>query len=300
MNRHPDSILEALVRKKPLDSFGLERHEGRLLMEKLSTPKVTEKRRTEMGRWDVVQTEGTVIAHRLVWTDLHFRNCDLHDLGLFNAKLSNCVFENCKLRNLGFWESKLSHCSFIRCDLRESALGGSDFQRPVANLYHDIVFDHCDLRSSAHSCENYLRCTFDHCRYGEIDFLGAVFEDCVFRGDLDDVTFRRDFDEKMPKNSMRGCDFREADLDGSQFYQIDVIGFQLPSDDDLIILNHGPQDWEEWSKQIQSGNPEGNRLFFRGMIQASGTPTTASRKMLRLADFTDAQINLLKEIGSSP
>ncbi len=292
-------IYERLVVGRGLNGLGLPAIDGRLLVEKIETPRTKILDRSAVGRFNVEQTTGFPTARNIHWQNLHFRNCDLYDLCIFSSDITDCVFENCKLRNLRFWSTQVGDCRFVDCDLRAAAFGGTDHDKVSRNQFISIEFSHCDLRGAAHSSEIYRDCRFLHCRYASTDFFGAIFRNCVFEGSLDDTIFRGQYplSSKVPPNYMMGCDLRKAEIQGCRFLNIDLDKVLLPNHPDLVILRHGPKDLERWSDLFPDEVNEQRRKFIERSREEMGTPGIFGLSLIR-EFFSEAEIEVLKGFAS--
>ncbi len=167
-----------------LDGLGLEARDNRVVVEGLRVPQPEPYHKQPVGDLDVEFTSGTFRIWRKSWRDLHFVGCDLSETSLSSSKVINCVFEKCKLQHASLWTCQITDCRFIRCDLKDMVPGGVDFFCNTPNKFTRAVFERCDLRHSHHGHESYSHCQFLGCRLDLVDFMGAVFEDCLFEGVL--------------------------------------------------------------------------------------------------------------------
>lgn len=220
--------------------------------------------------------------------DLHFLDCDLSSCSFHEVEITNCVFDRCNLAETGFWKSKVIDTQFISCNMRRCALGGIDtfalLKRP--NHFVSCQFRKCDLRSSAHSCESYKHCIFDGCNLRNVLFLGAILEDCVFRGVLDGVEFRHSSERRVQPNRLLRCDFREAELRDCQFLNIDLDASMFPESDDLLWLPNGPEDVRRWQSLYNVSN-----RYIQSKIEDLGTPSYLCRSTLEKIGLTQEQIH---------
>jgi uncharacterized protein YjbI with pentapeptide repeats len=297
-----EAIYNRLTKGKPLDALGLKEVAGRVYIDGLTVP---EPKPTGEGFTVAGLTFGVLgniqSLRKVTWENLHFVDCNLCHLGFFRCAIRNCRFDRCDCRHLGFWESQISDTAFEKCDMREVAFGGNDVFRPKhRNEFRSVIFERCDLRESAHSCELYKDCTFRHCHYGRLDFSGAVFEDCLFEGNLGEAMFANRDPEflKMPENKLLRTDFRNADVSQAAFDNIDIDPSWFPVDDDLIILHHGAEDWRRWLREGYIEPTEGSVWFIEEMARRSGTPSIFSKSLLtNRATFTEDQVEALIAIS---
>ncbi len=291
-------ILDALLNNGEMSRLELPNAAGRLLVSKLSVPKVSVESRFTLSGIDMVKTTGSTHFSKVTRNGLYFDRCNFQDAGFFDCSIHNCFFEKCNFRDTGFWNSSLSDATFKGSNFRDCAFGGIDHLDPKnPNQYSSIVFDHCDLRGSAHSCETYTNCIFDCCELKKVEFYAAVFQGCTFRGKLDQVIFQasRPNLRKFPPNELRDCDFREAQFDFTEFTNIDLDKCYLPAEPNLIVLPRGRKDWDEWAGTMADLQPNYLR-FIRNIGETMGTPTVVIRSDLKSA-LSDAQLDLLAEIA---
>lgn len=291
-------IFNRLRKRRSLIKLGLPVYEGRLLIEGIRSTPAVPTSSFNFQSHTYVLTEGPPFFKRMRWSGLHFRDCDLSDIGFFGARFANCTFERCQFRKAGFWNSAIEGVTFLRCDLSDCALGGVDSRRKNPNRYERVQFTNCRLSGSAHSCEQYLRCVFDNCEFSDVDFLGAVFDRCEFVGDLKDAVFRREMipGKGRQKNSLSGCNFKEADVRWCQFLYIDLDPCMFNLGDDLIVLPRGPDDWRAWLEEGHITRTEGHQLYVREEAKCAGVPSIASRTVL-LRSFTPEEVQALADLA---
>lgn len=279
-----------------LDGLGLEARDNRVVVEGLRVPQPEPYHKQPVGDLDVEFTSGTFRIWRKSWRDLHFVGCDLSETSLSSSKVINCVFEKCKLQHASLWTCQITDCRFIRCDLKDMVPGGVDFFCNTPNKFTRAVFERCDLRHSHHGHESYSHCQFLGCRLDLVDFMGAVFEDCLFEGVLKETIFRRTdpFQRggRSCENRFLRCDLRRAKLIDCQFFHIEFDPAILPEDEDLIVLPGGPDDLEKWQACFRE--EEG---FIRRRRGWSGKPTVLNRRGLE-ETFTEDQIGWLLDIAA--
>lgn len=285
------------MRNRSLENLGLPVTDGRIWIKSIKAPRAKVIRKQSTERFDAHLTTGFPMADNVRWKAIYLQNCDLCQTKLFGAEITNCVFENCKMKGWGLWNALVDDCTFVNCDLRDAALGGIDRDFPVPNRYTRAEFVQCDLRDTGHSCESYVRCHFENCCTDRTDFLGAIFEDCVFKGPLEDTTFRsHDFRfAKHTGNRMLRCDLRGASLRSCQFLDINLDSVLLPDDPDIILLPRGSIDLLEWSSLFDAINRERKIWYVDQVRQHIGTPGIFNLALVRDA-FSDREIDLLKEI----
>jgi uncharacterized protein YjbI with pentapeptide repeats len=297
MARQLKDIVTRLSKGETAGDIPAERIDGRLVVRGLHTDAPVVTGGFDFGRWKVEETSGPTVVNRATISNLHFIDCKLSHVMLDNVRISNCVFEECRCREFGFWLSRTEHSIFTRTDLRNSAMGGVDpFPlRNKVNRFESVVFDECDLRDTAHSSEDYIRCLFKNCRLDGVSFAGAVFESCKFVGRLEDVDFRRSDNQSRRKrpNHLAKCDFREAELVDCTFMNIGLDPAMFPQDEDRIVLPNGPEDLRRWKALLGSDN-----LFLDHVIRLSGAPAIEYRSVFLRAGFTSEQVDLLEEIAT--
>ena len=291
-------IYNRLKKGKTLEGLGLGKLAGRWLVESLSVPQPEPKGLFQFKGLTFQQNANVQILKKVRWENMHFSYCDFSDLGFFGLEMTNCHFTNCRCQEIGFWDANISDCEFVACDMTDAAFGGVDMNRPRPNRYSNVIFQGCDFRGSAHSCEAYDSCSFINCRLEHIDFEGAVFSDCIFEGKLQDVMFKARSAACGPirTNRLSGCDFRRTELVACAFVNIDLNPDLLPNSEDLIVLWNGPADWAKWGEQISAAQHEGRSLFLKHVTKDSGAPTVTNRSLL-LSAFSTEEVEMLVKIG---
>lgn len=289
-------VFEHLKRGRPLSGLGLPVFDGRILVDGMVAPQPMTKSIRRVAGLNLHLTQGDQFVRGKVWKGIHFRDCDLSSIGFFSQVIDNCVFERCKCRGIGFWKSSIEHTVFDTCELRDAALGGNDMVKPgPRNEYRSVTFRKCDMRNTGYTYELFEDCTFDHCRLDKVDFGGSVFRGCTFSGPLVDVTFNREnrlFKIGEP-NVMENSDFSSADVTWCKFAGIPMRLEWFGSNDDLILLPDGPEDWRRWLGRFE-GDPRfpGMGIFAETVLDC-GTPAIANRSLLLECGFTVAEIDLL-------
>ncbi len=234
------------------------------------------------------------------WEDLDFSFSQMSTLQLYDSRLRNCVFDYSNLQGAKFWNCKFLDCSFAGADLRRSLLGCWSKTFPYHNHFEKVSFDRADMRHSVHFSERYSDCTFCNSNLDRLSFRGSIFIDCVFSGDLFDVTFFKvPFEgEHLSANRLAGCDFSQCALNFVDFRNIDLVGVSLPTGERHIVLAHGPKDIEDLLSEVAASmSPNyvdylqlrGSRLGIPGIIAVRD-----------VEDFlSPAQIERLREIASA-
>jgi len=299
MPDNSELILDRLTKSKSLDGLGLDRSQGRWMIEglKFEQPRTKDSIGLRSMVFDLVS--GQHDLRRVNWSHLHFVKSDLSELSFTGAHIEDCIFEDCRCQGVGLWKSMIIDCAFHSCDLQRVAFGGIDYLRRKTNTYLRTVFEATDMRDSAHSCETYRLCVFDRCRLDSVDFQGAIFEGCVFRGALNETRFRG-FNPncpKFPRNKLSGCNFKEAEIGISDFLNIDLDPSMFPNDPDILYLWHGPLDWTKWLDRMGDRATDGTRLFVKLASETSGTPTMVSRNYL-LSIFKEEEVKWLVDIAN--
>ena len=179
----------------------------------------------------------------------------------------------------------MNHCTF----------GGIDIfsKEKVPNLFKNVRFEKCNLRSSAHSCELYEACQFVDCRLDGVNFLGARFGGSTFSGVLTSVDFRSQDPgcPEMPPNDFRGCSFHDAKLVYCQFLRINLDPKMFALNKDWLWLPNGPEIYQRWRDLLGRKS-----LFLDHEISLAGSPTYINTKELLSASFTPKEVDLLRQI----
>jgi hypothetical protein len=124
--------------------------------------------------------------------------------------------------------------------------------------------------------------------------MGAVFEDCVFIGEIRDVHFRNRNPALplFPKNRLLRCDFRKADLPGTMFFNLDIDPEAFPQNGNYVVLRRGRKDIVEWMSKL------GIDDYFAGRLRdAAGTPAIVHRPTL-LDIYSPEQVQALVDIAT--
>lgn len=166
----------------------------------------------------------TVLAHaRLHKTDL--TNVDLRDANLGASDLFQTQIIDSDLTNALLSKSHIRESLFKRCKMAEKMDSLLDTQ------FEQTDFIECDMRQLVFIDANISGCKFADCDLSKSSFLNPIANKTTFAGSkLDGVTFvnvvasQANFDgAQMEKVGFVGG----ADLNGSSFYQANIIGTNL-------------------------------------------------------------------------
>ena len=295
-----DIIYQKLLEGSPLEGLGLEMSGQMFRVKDLKVPQPQTTSTSKLRQWVVRHQTNTQELKKGTWANVHFSKCDFSDFAFMESTVRNCVFEKCTLRAAGFWNSQISNCMFKNCDMRDVAFGGSSVLGSKCSQFENVQFVASDLRDTAHSHEAYSTCSFLNSKLEGVDFLGAIFTDCIFEGELKEVCFRNQdpTHASSPKNRLTNCSFRDAKLLDCQFIKIDLDPSILPKDEDILLLPRGSVDLLFWLESIEQELSEGRRWFIKEQAENSGAPGIAS--ISSLSDvFTASEIQKLVEICQS-
>jgi hypothetical protein len=136
------------------------------------------------------------------------------------------------------WGTTVVDSSFEGADLRGSALGGVEGSK--RNAFLRVKFAKADLRKTVYVSCDMTGCGFADANLSQVDFQGAVFVDCVFEGELSEVTFNRLAfrGDMFPANEMRGVDFRRAELRGVEFRGLNMDDVVWPESRDHVVVSN--------------------------------------------------------------
>jgi len=234
-----DKVWQRLLSGKPIDDLQITKQNGRFDLSEMSLPAPEVLRQIKTPMSDLVQIDSSRhLFHDLKWNDLNFTASHLRHVAFSNCSITNCVFDQCDCRNWRFWDCIVSKCSFGGADLREAVLGGVNTGSQRGCFYYDVDFSGADMRRTTYKAALFERCFFRNAWLSKIDFQGSRFVDCVFEGELDDVTFyRKSFEgEAFPPNEMINVDFTKARLKHVGFRNLSLNRVRLPHDSEHVVI----------------------------------------------------------------
>jgi uncharacterized protein YjbI with pentapeptide repeats len=234
------AIWDRLLRGKSLEGLDLLKTDGRWDLSSLDAPPTKIVRRFFIGFTRIEEQSGFLQVRGLHWKDLSFSRCHLDSLRLFDTRIENCSFDQARCQGWRMWSSTFVNSTFRGADLRNASLGGVD--RGKRPSFVNVDFSKADLRGSVHKAADMTKCTFAETKLDKVDFNGTIFEDCTFRGELNQVLFhRRAFKgEGFPPNEMKGVDFRRATFHYVEFRGLDMLDVVWPEDPDHMVLDEYP------------------------------------------------------------
>ena len=185
--------------------------------------------------------EGLTGMRDTVWSNIDFTGAHLFDLRLDDVRIENCNFTRANLAGLRMWGTHIAASNFTRADLSDSMVGA--WLNGRSDSFADCLFEGTKLKELMTDAGEFVRCKFSSTSITSQQFLSTVFIDCVFACRLREVIFDgrelSDSTGRPGRNTMRGCDFSQAELDDVEFLAIDVSAIKLPANDpDILILPH--------------------------------------------------------------
>lgn len=177
-----------------------------------------------------------------------FSHCRLYRCQVSEAALEDCIFDHCYLSNLSFSEKQMANVSFSHsnlntCNFEDASLDTVDFAhtRLTQTLYTDSTARNCNFRDANLKGAGLAGITWTDC-----DFTGANLSQVAFhlgssRSGIVNSPFPshgtrtgfytddiEELDCKPPetirKAALLDCDLRGANLDGVDFYLVDLRG----------------------------------------------------------------------------
>ncbi len=146
-------------------------------------------------------------------------HCTLTNVDVSRASIGESIWEeldftrvwmnDAKARDVIFASGSMKEVSFHNADLRDSHWGKGGSFGPVVE---GADFEGADFRGSTFSHPLFRECHFVNARLKSVDFFGAAFENCVFRGLLEDVSFHGWDQDRRFVNAMKNVDFSGAEL----------------------------------------------------------------------------------------
>lgn len=169
--------------------------------------------------------------------DVDFSGANLNGLILSNNYFENCLFEKTKCENWKMWNNTFNGCMFKQASLKKSTLGAVRGEQ--RNHYRQIIFERCNLIKTSNFSASYIGCLFDNCSLNDVDFQGSTFDDCKFKGIIEDVLFYNHAfkGEIFPLNEMKNVDFSEALLRHVEFRKLNMDSVLWPSDKNHIVIH---------------------------------------------------------------
>ena len=153
--------------------------------------------------------------------DCLFEHLDLSDCKLDFADLSSCSFDQVSFEHLIADQVQFANSRFRRCVWTNSQLKDSDLRSAKLNRGRmaDIQWENCDLRKA-----DLRNCTF-HMGSTRSGLVGSVYPSHgtrtgFYTDDYDDQHFQPP--ETIRKASLYGCDIRGANIEGVDFYLVDL------------------------------------------------------------------------------
>jgi uncharacterized protein YjbI with pentapeptide repeats len=206
------------------------------------------------GAWfDGARLAGAMLCGGADLTNASFQDADLSEADLTESKIDGADFAGCRLEGARLHHLKLNTARFDRavfaranmicCDLEEMELPEADFRR--ANLQSAV------LTGSHMPCANFRRAKLNNTGLADIDWEGADLREADLRGATFHMGSSRsgkvgspiasegsrtgfytdEFHEQEFKSpeEIRKADLRGANVDGVDFYLVDLRGAKYDS-----------------------------------------------------------------------
>jgi uncharacterized protein YjbI with pentapeptide repeats len=191
------------------------------------------------------------VTHGKPVKNSEFENVDFSYSNFKSTWIEKSIFKKCTFEAVDFSEiadhgNQFKDCTFLSCRFNKAAIGYS------GSKFSNLVFDNCNFTMTVFIRAEFSNSKFNQCRLKGIDFNASSFEDCVFKGVLEDVWFRGEFPlssdvkefGKPKKNEMRNVSFESADL-------IDVTFSDNCNLSSVKIKNDGNYlKYDNWKKRL--------------------------------------------------
>jgi len=203
---------------------------------------------------------------------------------------------------MNFASTRIESGSFARADLRNANWGLNGLDGPALS---DVEFIKTDLRGTTYAHSIFRRCQFADSNLKDVNFSGSRFEDCVFIGVLDAVTFNGwDFDADSRvaalRNPMKDLDFTNSELKNVAFSRgIDLTSCRFPAEG-YVKLPHPRRIYERVLKRIDSewsGEAKATAKTFVEIMLKSHFTEEQPFDVVRPADFSEPPWD--KEVGEA-
>jgi len=262
---------------------------GRVDLRGFRLPAPQPRRRFLFGSTTVRELAGLVVVRGGRWSRIDFSGAHLPSLRFFDTIIEDCVFDGADCRDWRIWTSEVRGTTFRGADLHGAALGGIAEEK--RNTFVDVDFTRADLRETAYETALFQRCTFSDARLRGVDFNGTVFVDCVFSGELEDVSFARmPFGRTtFPPNGLVGVDFSRARLRSVEFRELDLKGVKLPNDDEHLVIDDYPAALDRALEVLKNRSDSDSRgLAAYLAVSRRWAPAGVSRGVLNRLDLVEA------------
>ena len=242
------------------------------------------------------------IFEGLELNDLDLSRCHLENTYWLNCAFRHVRFEGLRGRGMNFASTRIESGSFVRPDLRNANWGLNGLDGPALS---DVEFIKTDLRGTTYGHPIFRRCQFADSNIKDVNFSGSRFEDCVFIGVLDAVTFNGwDFDADSRvaalRNPMKDLDFTNSELKNVAFSRgIDLTSCRFPAEG-YVKLSHPRRIYERVLKRIDSewsGEAKATAKTFVEIMLKSHFTEEQPFDVVRPADFSEPPWD--KEVGEA-
>jgi uncharacterized protein YjbI with pentapeptide repeats len=282
-----------LAQGKPVDDLKLDFRGGRIDLSGLRVAEPTPGKRfliqiaglTE----EVTLLKDLTLVRGVNWSGLDFSRARLDYVRIIDSSIQDCVFDQCSFKDGGLWGTTISNSSFRGADLRGSALGPLEKRR--RNVFREVDFTETDLRQTAYTSAEFVRCLFKNANLTKVDFEGSAFTDCVFEGELREVVFNRHgFEaEDLPPNKMEGVDFSLARLRYVEFRGLDLDKVRFPEDEDHIVIDDYPGTLDRILAVLRGRTDTDSRVLAAGVaVERKWLSPNRKRGVLNKKDILEA------------
>jgi uncharacterized protein YjbI with pentapeptide repeats len=255
-----------LIAGKSMDGLGLERTNARKDLTGLVVADPVPVRTTRYAMADVTQFADLTNVRGVRWSQIDFTRASLNKVRFWDSEISDCLFDSCSLKGCGYWQSAISRSSFRSADLRGAVLGpvSEDGKR---NKFEHVDFSQADLGQSIFTSADFRSCLFKNTKLTKVDFEGSTFTDCVFEGDLEEVSFSRNAYQapNIPPNEMLNVDFSRARLMWVEFRGLDLENVIFPQDEDHIVIDDYPKKLDRILAALRGRKDTASRAVAAGL-----------------------------------
>jgi uncharacterized protein YjbI with pentapeptide repeats len=276
-----------LIRGASLDDLQLPKRNGRLDLSGLEVPSSAVLREFRVEDTPVVE-RATLDVRGVEWRGLDFGGAKLSTLRLHGCRVVDCSFDNCQAQEWRAWATTFSDCSFRGADLRNAMLGGVESGERC--LYSAVDFSGADLRKTIYKAAGFERCVFRNTALAQVDFQTSTFVECVFEGNLREVTFyARGYEgEAFPENKMIDVDFSRAELHYVAFRGLTLDRVKLPEDRNHVVLRNVADTLDRLTAALQAkGDPTAMKLAAFLNIGRKWVPANQAQKVINIKDLVE-------------
>lgn len=198
------------------------------------------------------------IAEGLRIDSVVFEKVDLSLTDFDMCRFVKCTFSKVKIDNSRFWASTFWGCLFEESSISRSYLGASTFNKSSIllpnrkNNFVGVTFENTNLSNVVFIEQNFRSCQFINCKTGFMKLSSCNLRGLKFEGIIRNIFI-------SDNTKAQSVNLTEAIMDGVQFRNTSLSGFQFPSEDvyyksknllkELDDINF-PKEWSESDIQI--------------------------------------------------